>query len=140
MPNQPKKTITLDPAVVRFFQERAAIFEKDGETIYEINIKLSHLELNEFELIEKSPVRYFFISYNGMCPTDDKAVIGHLAFTSNGYPSLLFITEILVPKQSTIKITNVVIMQLKEFDTEQDFNDFTIGYDAINQLDNFLKN
>lgn len=82
--------------------------------------------------------RFFFVSYNGVNPEDGKTVIGHLAFNSQGYPSMLFITEQLIPERSKVKITDIVITYLHEFATEQDFDEFTVGRNMNDQLGDII--
>lgn len=139
--NKPKKIITLEPDVVRFLQEHAKIETVCDENSYKIftlpNWKLKHRELNDFELVENKE-RYFFISYNGLNPLDGKGIMGHLAFNSVDYPSLLFMTEQLIPERSKFKITDVVITLLHEFKSEADFDEFTIGRNMGEQLDDII--
>lgn len=134
-----KHIITLDPAVIKFLQEHGHYgFEVNGETHFDTfkfpNWVLLHRELNEFEVKQTSTERFFFVSYNGLNPEDGKTVIGHLAFSHQGYPSLLYITEVLIPQQSKVKITDTVITLLHELDNQQDFDEFTTGRDMGSQL------
>lgn len=84
--------------------------------------------------------RFFYISYNGLNPEDGKTVIGHLAFSHMGFPSLLYLTEVLVQGQSKLPLTDVVLSFFFEFQSEEDFDEFTIGRNMNDQLDNFKQN
>lgn len=95
------------------------------------------------EPIVPKEVRFFFIAYNGVDKLTGKTVLGHLAFSSQGFPSLLWITEQLVPGQSKLSgnyLTDVVILSIYEFKSEEDFNDFCLGWDAMDNVNNFLQN
>ena len=80
------------------------------------------------------PIRYFFITYIGIIADDGRNVQGHLAFNSQGFPSLVFITEQLIPEKSDVKILYPVITYLFEFKNEEDFDDFTLGRDMGDEL------
>lgn len=95
------------------------------------------------EPVEEKPVRYFLISYNGMNPYDRTTTIGHLAFTSAGFPPLLWMTEELIPSQSKKNgnpIVNPVITLFFEVANKDDFDELCTGWDMNSQLDTFTQN
>ena len=155
---KPRKYIfkDLDLSVVKFISALATVNENGTE--FYLNLHLRHLGLNDFEVIQpQQKERWFYISYNGEkeVPAKDfyfgadttrrvntATVIGHLAFSHLGFPSLLYITEQLVPdhckKRGTPVPTNIVLTFFHEFATEQDFDDFTVGRGMGDQLDSLI--
>lgn len=138
-----KYIITLDPAVVKFLQEYGTIStEVNGDTIFKTyrlpSWTLSHRELNEFEVINKSSERYFYVSYNGIDISDNKTIIGHLSFAHKGFPSMLYITEQLIPNYIKRPITDIVMLSFIEFNNESDFDEFTTGRDMGSQLGDLI--
>lgn len=142
--SKPKFVIQLEPAVEQFLKHFAAIIEVGGKKCY--HLQNHYLELEENMLYQvllphEAPKteRFFFVNYNGMNPEDGKTVIGHLAFSHLGYPSLLYIAEVLIPQQSKVKITDVVLSPIQEFANQQDFDEFTTGRDMGSQLDENIR-
>lgn len=135
MSQQPKKmvTITLDPATVKLLNQYADIRESGGELTYKLKLHLKHLEDNVFECLEDQN-RYFFVSYNAEAVVDKKTVLGHLAFWIQGFPSLLYITEQLIPEKANNKCCNVVITYLHEFKDFDEYFAFCEGYEAGGEL------
>lgn len=127
-----KKVIHLDPETVQFIQAFATIDEA-ADTTYSLNINLKHLEMNTFELVPNVQ-RYFFVTYNGQSTVDNKPVVGHLAFWLDGFPSLLWITEQLIPEKAHNKCCNVLIMFLHEFKNFGEYFAFCEGHEAGGEL------
>lgn len=91
---------------------------------------------------DESPIelRFFFISYTGDSTTMRGGIVGHLAFDyPNGFPSMTYICDVVVPKKCRNPISNVVITNLFEFKSQQDFDDFVSGHDLNNQINDILK-
>lgn len=149
-----KEKINPDDRLITVLFEYGEITSLDGATYYHLPRWISREKKDEFfiygkgdelpgELIDflnKSRERFFFVSYNVLNPDDGKGVIGHLAFNSKDFPSLLFITEQLIPEKSKVKITEVVITLLYEFKNEADFDEFTLGRNMGEQMDNISMN
>lgn len=150
--SKPIKTIKLHQEVLNFLQSYAKIeIVGDEDFFHQYTLpqwKLKYIgEPNKFEVIVNHE-RFFFVSYNGVEEVPaytpegltfrQKTVIGHLAFSSQGFPSMLFITEQLIPERSKVKVTDVVITLFHEFNSEQDFDDFTVGRNMNDQLDGII--
>lgn len=134
-------------------------FEFEAERREQAEGMALHVAGVEYEVENKPRERFFYISYNGETevPAKDfmfsgserigmfntKTVIGHLAFSHIGFPSLLYITEQLVQdhckKRSAPQPTNIVLTYFYEFATEQDFDDFTVGRGMGDQLDDLIR-
>lgn len=130
--------------------EHEGVFRAFGLNISVKDFKESpiYAAINKKMVKNKESERFFFVSYNGVEEVPaytpegltfrQKTVIGHLAFSSQGFPSMLFITEQLIPERSKVKVTDVVITLFHEFKSEQDFDDFTVGRNMNDQLDGII--
>lgn len=99
------------------------------------------------------PMRWFYVSYNGVevLPAESndpffigklkspRTVMGHLAFWHEGFPSMLFLCEELIPAKCLIKVENIVLTLIYEFSNEEDYADFVAGGDMDGAINNLLQ-
>lgn len=129
--------IRIKPEAEEFLKTFSTI-KTDGEnTIFELNIVLKSFGEGIFEEVKKR-IRYFYVSYNGVNPVDNKSVIGHLAFNHQGFPSMLYICEQLIPGRSKCPIKDIVLLAFNEFTSESDFDEFILGYDMNDVIKDIL--
>lgn len=132
------KTVRLDQETIAFLEEHGIVETAYGVIKYGFPYRLRLLELNEFEVIEKDPMRYFFVSFSGLHPETDKDHLGHVAFDCPNFPPMYMITEYIIPEILKIKYKNVVMMNLIEIKSREDFEQFIDGGGIDYQLKDIL--
>lgn len=88
---------------------------------------------------DETEMRYFYLSFTGIHPVTGKNHSGHVAFDCPKFPSMLMITDYIIPEILKIKYKGVVIICFIELKNKQDFEDFIDGGGMDEQINELLR-